>query len=100
MIHPLTRGVMVEPGYDVAGPRAKGVKEFSAARRSARHHACGPRPRGGAPSFPFATRDLRWPFDDPVQVSGTEAERLAVFRGVRDAIEARLRTWLEALAQQ
>ena len=47
-------------------------------------------PRDGRP-------DADWPFDDPAALEGTEAERLAKFREVRDQIDARLRrTWLGA----
>ena len=35
-----------------------------------------------------------WPFADPSRADGTEEERLAVFRRVRDQIEARLAEWL------
>jgi arsenate reductase len=37
---------------------------------------------------------LHWSFDDPSAARGTEPERLAVFRRVRDAIEARIVDWL------
>lgn len=46
------------------------------------------------PAFPAGTRRLHWGFDDPSQASGTEPERLAVFRRVRDEIVARLEAWL------
>ena len=35
-----------------------------------------------------------WPFDDPAAAQGTEEERLAAFRTVRDRIEARIRQWI------
>jgi arsenate reductase len=34
------------------------------------------------------------PFDDPAAATGTEAERLAVFRRVRDEIDAAMRKWV------
>jgi arsenate reductase len=46
------------------------------------------------PLFPGRTRRLHWSFDDPARATGTEDERLAVFRRIRDEIAARLRTWL------
>jgi arsenate reductase len=39
---------------------------------------------------------LHWSFPDPSRAAGTEAERLAVFRRVRDQIEERLAAWLQA----
>jgi arsenate reductase (thioredoxin) len=46
------------------------------------------------PVFPGPARRIHWSFPDPAAVEGSEAERLASFRQVRDAIEAQLRTWL------
>jgi arsenate reductase len=37
---------------------------------------------------------LLWPFEDPAAFEGTEEERLAKFRQVRDAIDARVREWV------
>ena len=46
------------------------------------------------PLFPGPMTRLHWSFEDPAAATGTEDERLAVFRRVRDAIDARLRGWL------
>lgn len=43
---------------------------------------------------PFAPTLLSWPFPDPIAAEGTEEERLAAFRAVRDAIGGRIRAWL------
>ena len=45
-------------------------------------------------SYPFATWHFRWPFDDPTTVTGSQAERLAAFRRVRDGIRDRIESWL------
>ena len=47
--------------------------------------------------FPFTLQYLRWPFQDPTTVSGTEEEQLVVFRRVRDEIRAAIRDWLASL---
>ena len=46
------------------------------------------------PVFPAASARLHWSFDDPSAARGTEAERLAVFRRVRDQIKATIESWL------
>ena len=46
------------------------------------------------PLFPGRPTRLHWSFEDPSAVTGSEDERLAVFRRVRDAIAARLRGWV------
>jgi arsenate reductase len=99
-VHPLTRQVLTEAGVDVSGLQAKGVNEFLG-KASVRYAivVCTEAEWQCPRLFPFAVGNMRWPFEDPVQVSGTDAERLAAFRGVRDAIEARLRTWLTELGK-
>ncbi len=42
------------------------------------------------PLFPGAKNRLHWSFEDPSQVTGSEEERLAVFRRVRDEIGERI----------
>ena len=46
------------------------------------------------PVFPGAENRLYWSFEDPIQVSGTEEERLRVFRSVRNKINERIETEL------
>ena len=50
--------------------------------------------REACPVFPGETKQLHWSFDDPAKAEGTEEERLAVFRRVRDEIDARIREFL------
>jgi arsenate reductase (thioredoxin) len=42
------------------------------------------------PLFPGAAQMHHWSFPDPSQATGSEAEQLAVYRHVRDAIRARI----------
>ena len=46
------------------------------------------------PVFPARTTRLHWSFPDPSRATGSDDERLATFRRVRDAIRARLGDWL------
>jgi arsenate reductase len=99
-VHQLTRQVLVEAGIDVSGLHAKGLNEFLGT--ASVHHSiivCGKDERQCPRLFPFAAGNLRWPFEDPLPASGTEAERLAAFRRVRDAIEAWLHSWLREHGQ-
>jgi arsenate reductase len=41
-------------------------------------------------------KEQHWSFADPSRATGTEDERLASFRRVRDQIEARIAAWLGA----
>jgi arsenate reductase len=42
------------------------------------------------PVFPGAKSRLHWSFEDPSRAEGSEEERLAVFRSVRDRIGERI----------
>jgi arsenate reductase (thioredoxin) len=42
------------------------------------------------PFFPGTQSRLHWSFEDPSKAAGTEEERLAVFRSVRDRIRQRI----------
>jgi len=50
--------------------------------------------REACPFFPGNTKRLHWPFEDPAAVGGSEDERKAAFRKVRDQIHERIRTFL------
>jgi len=46
------------------------------------------------PAFAARTTRIHWSIDNPSQATGTEEERLRIFRRVRDEILAKLRDWL------
>jgi arsenate reductase len=48
------------------------------------------------PVFPGAERSAHWAFDDPADAEGSDAERLAVFRRVRDEVNARVKMFVLA----
>ena len=43
------------------------------------------------PMFPGRVERKHWPFDDPAHATGTDEEQMAVFRRVRNEIQARLK---------
>jgi arsenate reductase (thioredoxin) len=94
-IHPYARTVMLEEGIDLNGQYPKGTEKYLG-RLTVRHlivvfaHAEQECPR----IFPGALHNWYWPFDDPASATGTEEERLAKFREVRDQIRKRIREWL------
>ncbi len=46
------------------------------------------------PWVPGSVQRLHWSFPDPSRATGTEEQRLAAFRRVRDQIRERLTDWL------
>ena len=82
--------VMREIGICISGQRSKSVEEFAGQAFDYVITVCD-NAREQCPFFPAETERIHWSFDDPAAVEGDEAERLAVFRRVRDEIRARLR---------
>ena len=94
-IHPLTVRVMREAGFDLTGHRAKGLNEFLGKLHFGYLVTVCDRAHETCPVFPGMGTRIFWPFEDPAQASGTEEERLDVFRRVRDAIDDRIRHWVQ-----
>ncbi len=95
-VHPLAIRVMAELSIDIseaAGHRAKGLEEFSGQPIDLVVTVCDEAAEA-CPFFPGARRQEHWSFPDPSAATGTEDERLAVFRNVRDAIAARIDRFL------
>jgi arsenate reductase len=84
--------VMGELGIDLTGHRSKHVDEFAGQAFDYVLTVCD-HARESCPVFPATTRTLHHSFDDPAALQGSEEERLALFRRVRDEIRAYLRTF-------
>ena len=99
-INPFTRQVMAEVGIDLGGQYAKGVKEYLGKINFAYVIIVCDRAEKTCPAaFPSISRQrLFWPFEDPVAFKGTDEEKLAKFREIRDQIDQRIRQWLNELA--
>jgi arsenate reductase (thioredoxin) len=46
------------------------------------------------PMFPGPARRVHWSFPDPSEADGSDDEKLATFREVRDAISRQLAAWV------
>jgi arsenate reductase len=92
-VHPLAIRVMQEVGVDLAGHTSKTLDPYVGQPWDYVITVCD-QANERCPLFPARTTRIHWSFDDPSRASGTENERLAVFRRVRDEIAARLRAWL------
>jgi arsenate reductase len=88
-VRPEAIEAMREIGVDISAQRSKSVEEFAGQPFDYVITVCD-NAREQCPFFPAGTTCLHWSFDDPAAVEGDEAERLAVFRRVRDEIGARL----------
>lgn len=88
-VHPLTLQVLGEAGIDWSAARSKSVTEMLDEPWDLVLTVCDSA-REACPVVPGARRTAHEAFPDPAAATGTEEERLAAFRAVRDAIEARM----------
>ena len=84
-VHPLAIVVMREIGIDIAAHHSKHLNEFLNQPVETVITVCGNADQV-CPIFPGQVNRHHWGFDDPAHATGTEAEKLAVFRRVRDEI--------------
>ena len=89
--------VMRESGVDISAHRSKSVEEFERREFDYVITVCD-NARESCPVFPGKTVRIHWSFDDPAAAEGSRDERMAVFRRVRDEIDARLREWSDGLS--
>ena len=92
-LHPLAVRAMAEIDIDISAQRSKSVEDLSG-----RFDVCVTVCDANCPIPPGAKVQLRWEFPDPALAGGTEDERLAAFRVVRDGIGARVRALVTQLA--
>jgi arsenate reductase len=85
-VHPLAIQVMKELGIDISGHRSKHLDEFLHQPVETVITVCGNADQV-CPVFPRQVNRYHWGFDDPAHATGTEDEKLAVFRRVRDEIK-------------
>ena len=97
-VHPLAIRAMAEIGIDIGGQDSKSVDEFTGQAFDCVITVCD-QAREACPVFPGAARQLHWSLEDPSQARGSEEERLAAFRQVRDEIAARIEQFLTAMTE-
>ncbi|ARA93768.1 low molecular weight phosphatase family protein [Rhodothermaceae bacterium RA] len=90
-VHPLAVEAMREIGIDISGHRSEHVDRYLDPPADIVVTVCDSA-KEACPYVPARERLIHHSFEDPSAATGTEAERLAAFRRVRDAI----RDWLEA----
>jgi len=91
-VRPEAIAVMRELGIDISGHRSKHVDEFAGESFDYVLTVCD-NANESCPVYPGHTNRLHRSFDDPAAAQGSEPERLAVFRRVRDEIRDYLRTF-------
>jgi arsenate reductase len=89
-IHPLAIKAMAEVGVDISGQASKPMDQFVGEPFDFVITVCD-RAKEACPVWPGAREHIHWSLDDPAEATGTEAQRLVVFRRVRDEMREHVR---------
>ena len=92
-VNPGAIAAMAEIGIDISGQTSEHVDAYLGSGVDTVVTVCD-RASSNCPVFPERARRVRWSIDDPAGTAGTEEERRAVFRRVREEIAEALRRWL------
>jgi len=88
-VNPLTLRVLADAGIDASWARSKSVNEFLGQRFDYVITVCD-QARQVCPVFPGVHESLHWGYEDPAEATGTEEERLRVFKRVFIALGERV----------
>ena len=98
-VHPLAIAAMQEIGIDISAQRSKSMTEFMDQKVETVITVCG-NAADACPIVPGQVNRHHWPFEDPAHATGTDAEKLAVFRRVRDEIRRTFTAYAEGRRDQ
>jgi arsenate reductase len=88
-VRPLAIRAMQEIGVDISGQESKTLARYLGEPFDHVITVCDDA-NEACPIFPGAQIRLHWSFEDPSKTEGSEGERLAVYRSVRDRIRRRI----------
>jgi arsenate reductase len=91
-VRPETVAVMRELGIDISGHRSKSVDELTSQSFDYVLTVCD-NAKESCPIFPGETITIHQSFQDPAALQGSEEERLALFRRVREEMRHYLSTF-------
>lgn len=96
-VRPLAIQAMAEIGIDLRGHQSKTLERYLHQPFDEVITVCDTAAEA-CPVFPGAVQRRHWSFPDPSKATGSESEQLAIYRGVRNAIQERIEQELLAEA--
>ena len=93
-VNPLAIRAMAELGIDIGRHTSKQYDDVMHQPWDCVITVCD-NAKESCPLVPGSVKRLHWSFEDPSQATGDDAQRLAVFRKVRDQIRDCLTAWLQ-----
>jgi arsenate reductase (thioredoxin) len=102
-VNPFAIQAMDEIGIDIRDQWSKGTKEYMGRMTfnyvipvCANADESCPKALWATPG----TKKMHWPLEDPAAVEGTDDQKLAAFREIRDQIDSKIQSWLRELEAQ
>jgi len=98
-LNPFVVEAMAESGIDISHHTAKGVTDLLDAGKRFDYviAVCDKEAAERCPLFPGEGARLHWSFPDPSAATGDAGDKLRVAMHVRDAIRAKIESWLTEL---
>jgi arsenate reductase len=97
-INPYVQKLLLEEGIDISNKATRSVFDLHSRGEKFDYviAVCDAEAAERCPIFPAEKKRLHWPFPDPSRVTGTEEEKLAAIREIKETIKTRV---LEFLAE-
>jgi arsenate reductase (thioredoxin) len=95
-VHPLAIVAMNEVEIDISGNRSKSVNEFDGRTFDLVITVCD-NANESCPVLPGENKRYHWPFDDPADATGSDEDKMLVFRRVRNEIRLKIESYLDRL---
>ena len=101
VLNPLAVRVLQEEGIDISQKETRDVFDVYKAGRLFDYivTVCDETAAERCPVFPGLAQRLHWSFTDPSSVQGTEEEKLAQVRVIRDQIRSQIEAWAPIVMQ-
>lgn len=94
-LNPLTVRVMDEVGIDISNQKSKGIDTYlGKVLFQYLITVCDDADKNCPTVWPGVNTRMHWSFEDPAKFEGSDEDKLAKFREVRDLIEAKIKTWI------
>jgi len=96
-LNPLVVKVMQEVGIDISHKKTRAVFDLFQTGRLFAYviTVCDETSAEKCPVFPGITKRFHWSFPDPASLTGTEEEKLAKTREIRDLIKVKIANWCQ-----
>ena len=101
-LNPYVVEVLKEDGIDISGNETKSVFDFF--KQGKRYGyvitVCDTAAAERCPVFPGICKRLHWSFPDPSAIEGSEEDKMAGTRKIRDEIKEQIKSWVDETITQ